>query len=277
MTALSGDAVRRYHEQGYYAPIRALSSAEAAAIRAQIDGAEARFGRLAGPLRTKPHLLFTWLDALIRHPGILDAVESVIGPDILCWGSSFFTKQAHDPAFVSWHQDATYWGLEPAEIVTAWVALTDSLADNGAMRVVPGTHRMDQMPHRDTFDPRNLLTRGQEVMVDVDPGTAVTLELQPGEMSLHHVRLVHGSDPNPSDRPRIGFAIRYMPTHVRQIAGDHDSATLVRGTDRFHHFAPERPPEADMDAAAQAFHAEVLERHAQILMRDTGKTTHAQT
>lgn len=271
MTSLSDDAVRQYHEEGYYAPIRALSADEAGALRAKLEAHEAEHGRLAGPLRHKSHLLFTWLDELIRHPGILDAVEGVIGPDILCWGTSFFIKEPRNPGFVSWHQDSTYWGLDPADIVTAWVALSESTTENGAMRVVPGTQKMEQVAHRDTFSPDNLLSRGQEIAVDVDEAKAVTLELAPGEMSLHHVRLVHGSDPNPSDRRRIGFAIRYLPTHVRQTIGTHDSATLVRGTDRHGNFEPEQRPDADLSPGALDFHARITGAHQQILMRDTGR------
>ena len=106
---------------------------------------------MQGAVRHKPHLLFTWLNELIRHPRILDAVEDIIGPDILCWGTSFFIKEARNPGYVSWHQDSTYWGLEPPDIVTAWVAFTDSTAANGAMRVIPASHKLDQVPHRDTF------------------------------------------------------------------------------------------------------------------------------
>jgi non-haem Fe2+, alpha-ketoglutarate-dependent halogenase len=202
-------------------------------------------------------------------------VEDVIGPDILCWGSSFFIKEPHNPGFVSWHQDSTYWGLDPADVVTAWVAFSDSNAANGAMRVIPGSHLMDQVPHRDTFRPENLLSRGQEVTVDVDERQAVMLELAAGEMSLHHVRLIHGSDPNPSGMRRIGFAIRYIPTHVRQVAGSHDSATLVRGTDRHGHFEPEQRPDGDMSEAAQAHHAAVTGVNAAILMRSTGRQMRA--
>ena len=120
---------------------------------------------------------------------------------------------------MSWHQDLTYWGLDPADIVTAWVALSESTAENGAMRVIPDAQTLEQVAHRDTFAANNLLTRGQEIAVDVDGDTAVTLSLEPGEMSLHHVRLIYGSDPNPSAKRRIGFAIRYLPTHVRQVVG----------------------------------------------------------
>jgi non-heme Fe2+,alpha-ketoglutarate-dependent halogenase len=270
-TTLSPDAIRRYHEYGYYAPLRAITPAQAAAIRSKLEAYEASAGGLKGHLRHKSHLLFTWLDDLIRTPAILDAVEQIIGPNILCWGSSFFIKEANDPSYVSWHQDSTYWGLEPPDIITAWVALSPSIVANGAMRVIPGSHKRDQVPHRDTFNPQNLLSRGQEIMVEVDEASAAPLELAPGEFSLHHVRLIHGSDPNPSNDRRIGFAIRYLPTYVRQTAGTNDSAALVRGVDAYHHFAPERRPSADMSEEALAFHASVTGDLAKILMRDTGR------
>jgi non-heme Fe2+,alpha-ketoglutarate-dependent halogenase len=275
MKMLTQAALRQYQEQGYYAPIRVMPRAEADALRAKLEDFEAGAGILAGKLRHKSHLLFTWLNDLVRNPRILDAVEDVIGPNILCWGSSFFIKEPRNPAFVSWHQDSTYWGLDPADVVTAWVALTDSTPANGAMRVIPGTHLLDQVPHHDTFRSDNLLSRGQEIMVEVDDRQAAMLELQAGEMSLHHVRLIHGSDPNPSPQRRIGFAIRYIPTTVRQIAGSHDHATLVRGVDTFRHFDPEQRPDADMSERALAYHAEVTGAHAKILMRDTGKEMRA--
>ena len=136
------------------------------------------------------------------------------------------------------------------------------------MGFIPGTHNGEQIPHRDTFAQNNLLTRGQEVAVEVDEKQAVTIELRPGEMSLHHVRLVHGSPPNPSNDRRIGFAIRYIPTTVAQIAGD-DSATLVRGEDLHHHFVLEPQPTTDMDPAFVALHRQITERNAQILYRGT--------
>ncbi|OWJ67898.1 phytanoyl-CoA dioxygenase family protein [Inquilinus limosus] len=271
MKMLSPEAVEHYRTHGYHAPIRVLSPDEASQMRRHLEAHESVHGTLKGPMRHKSHLLFTWLDGLIRHPAILDAVEDIIGPNILVWGSSFFIKEPRDPGFVSWHQDSTYWGLDPADIVTAWVALSESTAENGAMRVIPDSHLMEQVPHRDTFAANNLLSRGQEIAVDVDDAKAQMLQLQPGEMSLHHVRLIHGSDPNPSDRRRIGFAIRYLPTYVRQIVGTHDAATLVRGVDEFGNFEPEQRPDADLSEAALAFHAQVTGAHQQILMRGTGR------
>jgi ectoine hydroxylase-related dioxygenase (phytanoyl-CoA dioxygenase family) len=239
-------------------------------LRGALEAVEARLGGpLRGDLRHKSHLLFPFLAELVRHPVLLDAVEDVIGPDILCWNTNFFIKEAENPAFVSWHQDSTYWGLSAPEVVTAWVALTPSTAENGAMAVIPGTHTLDQVPHRDTFHRHNLLTRGQEVAVEVDESQQMLLILRPGEMSLHHVRLVHGSAPNPSAGRRIGFAIRYIPTHIRQLEGE-DSATLVRGVDRFGHFAPEPTPEREMAPEMLELHRRIAERSAQILYRGTG-------
>jgi non-haem Fe2+, alpha-ketoglutarate-dependent halogenase len=275
MKCLPEAALRQYCDVGYYAPVPVLTRAEAGTVHRRLEAFEATGGGMQGAVRHKPHLLFTWLSELIRHPRILDAVEGIIGPDILCWGTSFFIKEARNPSYVSWHQDSTYWGLEPPDIVTAWVAFTDSTAANGAMRVIPGSHKLDQVPHRDTFAAANLLSRGQEIMVDIDEHQAVMLQLAAGEMSLHHVRLIHGSDPNPSDDRRIGFAIRYIPTAVRQVAGSHDSATLVRGEDRFGHFEHEQRPDADMSPAALAHHAAITGAHAQILMRGTGKAMRA--
>jgi non-heme Fe2+,alpha-ketoglutarate-dependent halogenase len=265
--------IAQYEADGYLAPIRVMEEGEALALRHKLEAVEAEMGGpLRGDLRHKTHLLFPFLADLVRHPKILDAIEDVLGADILCWSSNFFIKEAADPAFVSWHQDSTYWGLSSPDVATAWVALTPSNEANGAMAVMPGSHKLDQMPHRDTFHRHNLLTRGQEIAVEVDEAKAVPLNLRPGEMSLHHVRLVHGSAPNPSFDRRIGFAIRYIPAHLRQLEGE-DSATLVRGEDRFHHFEHEPRPKIDMDPELLALHRLIAVRNARILYRGTGVTS----
>jgi non-haem Fe2+, alpha-ketoglutarate-dependent halogenase len=261
--------IEQYREEGFVSPIRVMSEAAAGEYRRRLEAFEATSGgSLGGDLRHKSHLLFTWLAELVRHDRILDAVEDLYGPDLLCWSTNFFIKEKANPAFVSWHQDSTYWGLSKPDVVSAWIAFTPAHGGNGAMQVIPGSHKVDQIPHRDTFDKHNLLTRGQEIAVDVDESKAVTITLEPGEMSLHHVRLVHGSPPNTSDDRRIGFAIRYVPTSVSQIAGE-DSATLVRGTDRFGHFELEPRPSRDLDPALVALHKRITERNAQILYRGT--------
>ena len=267
---LTETQIAAYEREGYLAPVAAMSEADARALRATLEAIEAGMGGpLRGDIRHKAHLLFPFLAELIRHPAILDAVEDLLGPDILCWNTNFFIKEAETPSFVSWHQDSTYWGLSSPDVCTAWVALTPSNLDNGAMAVIPKSHTIDQIPHRDTFDRHNLLTRGQEVAVEVDEREAVPLVLRPGEMSLHHVRLVHGSPPNPSPDRRIGFAIRYIPTSIYQLEGT-DSATLVRGADRYGNFELEPRPERDMQDDMLALHRRLTERAARILYRGTG-------
>jgi non-haem Fe2+, alpha-ketoglutarate-dependent halogenase len=266
---LSQQQIDRYWRDGCIFPVRVMSEAEAAELRGRLEAFEKKAGGpLKGDLRHKSHLLFSWLGDLVRKDAIVDAIEDLYGPNLLCWTTNFFIKEARNPAFVSWHQDSTYWGLDKPDVVTAWIALTPSNKANGAMGFIPGTQTTEQIPHRDTFAKNNLLTRGQEIAVEVDESKAVTIELKPGEMSLHHVRLVHGSPPNPSDDRRIGFAIRYIPTTVAQVAGE-DSATLVRGVDEYHHFAPEPRPATDMDPAFVALHKKIAERNAQILYRGT--------
>jgi non-heme Fe2+,alpha-ketoglutarate-dependent halogenase len=267
MTTLLTDAqIEAYRRDGYLSPIRVMSEAAAGKLRARLEAAEAaQGGRLEGGLRFKPHLLYAFLDGLVRNEAVLDAVEGALGPDILCWSSSFFTKEAHDPGFVSWHQDSTYWGLSEPDITTAWVALSPSTPENGCMRVIPGTHTLGQLPHFDTNAKDNMLSRGQVIDYQVDEARAVDVVLRPGEMSLHHVRLIHGSNPNPSGERRIGFAIRYIAPHVRQLNGPHDSAVLVRGEDRFHYYEPEPQPASDFDPAAVAAHARAAELHGALL------------
>lgn len=250
-----------YRANGYYFPLQAIDAKEAGALRARLEAFEASHGgSLKTEYRQKTHLLFTWLADLIRDPRILDVVERIVGPDILVWQTTLFVKEAHDESFVSWHQDSTYWGLSEPEVVTAWVALSPSTVESGCVRVMPGTHLLDQVPHVETRAAKNLLTRGQEIAVDVDERQAVAMPLRPGEMSLHHIRTFHSSEPNRSDDRRIGFAIRYIPTRIRQLEVQGDSATLVRGHDRYGHFELERAPKTDFGREEVDYHRAITQR-----------------
>ena len=260
-TTLTPSQIETYRASGIVHPVRAMFETEAAGLHERYQ-AQASF--LKGRNNQKPHLLFTWLDAMVRDPRIVDPIESLLGPDLFCWGAQFFAKPADAAAYVSWHQDATYWGLSSPDVATAWVALTPSTRESGCMPVVPGTHRA-QVPHEDRFDDANLLSRGQEVAVQVDPASVVNVVLQPGEMSLHHVLLFHGSEPNRSSQPRVGFAIRYVPTHVRQLAPIRDSALLVRGHDAFGNFDHEQSPQSDLHPDALAAHGAAIDRQLCIL------------
>jgi ectoine hydroxylase-related dioxygenase (phytanoyl-CoA dioxygenase family) len=269
---LSSSAVDAFKDDGFYSPVRVMSDAQAHHYRAALEAYETQAGEpLQGNWRHKTHLLFTWADELVNHPKILDAVEDLIGPDILCWTTNFFIKEANSPGFVSWHQDSTYWGLDPDDVITAWVALTDVTEENGYMQMIPGSHKIDQLPHLDTFHKDNLLSRGQEISVEVDKSKAVGIALRAGEISLHHIKTVHGSGANQSNDRRIGLAIRYIPTYVRQTKV-RDSAMLVRGTDTFRNFDYEPRPKADLDKEALAAHADSMSRQIKALYQGTDKT-----
>ena len=271
---LTAADVARYEATGYHFPIDVLSAAEVAACRRQLESYEARSGGpISGGMRHRSHVLFPWINEVIRHPKILDAVEDVFGPNILCWNTSFFIKEPRDPRFVSWHQDATYWGLSSPDVMTIWLALSPANRVSGCMKFIPGTHK-SQVPHDDTFASDNLLSRGQEIAVQVKEEDATLVELAPGQASMHHVLLFHGSQPNQSDDRRIGLAIRYVPTHVKQAVGARDWATLVRGVDTYGHFDPEPRPRVDLDPETLAFHGMVTEEQVRVLYRGTDKTAY---
>jgi ectoine hydroxylase-related dioxygenase (phytanoyl-CoA dioxygenase family) len=255
---LTASQLERYHRDGVLFPVNALTSGEAARFRASFEEVTARLGgRPTSQDLSQTHLYFPWAYELATHPAILDAVEAVLGPDLLVWTVSIFAKYPRDPGYISWHQDGTYWGLDSPQVTTAWVALTDSVVENGCMRVVPGSHRMPILPHKDTYAPQNLLSRGQEVQAEVDEKDAVDIILKAGQMSLHHVNIIHGSNPNPSDGPRYGFAIRFTTPRTRQIEGEPPTALLARGRDDYHHFELlAAPPALGIDAAVAAQQAE---------------------
>ena len=268
--------VDAFNEDGFVAPVRVLSASEAMEYRRRFERYEHdNDGWYELSKGQKIHLLQTWAAELVRNPRVLDAVEDVLGADVMCWGTSLFVKDAGDAGYVSWHQDSTYWGLDKPDVVTAWVALSPSTRESGCMKMIPGSHTLDQAPHRDTLAKHNLLTRGQEIAVEVDESKAAYLELEPGEISLHHVRTVHASEPNHSEDRRIGIAMRYIAPHVRQMNGERDSAMLVRGEDTYGNFVHEKPPHSDMDARAVAEHARVMALRQSILYDGvTGKPAH---
>ena len=252
--SLDATQIARYRSNGYVFPVPALTPTEATEVRTEIEGFERRSGLAAGQvIRNKGHLKLTRLYDLIFHQKVLDAVESVLGPDILCWGSSLFVKEGNDPGFVAWHQDSYYWGLEPDDVVSAWIALYPSTIENGAMRVIPGSQTMPPLSHRkSSAESANMLFTHEELADDVDEAQAVDITLAQGDMSLHHIKILHGSPPNRSNGRRMGYAIRYVAPYVKQ-RGDMNSATLVRGEDRYRYFAKDPVPTRDMDPDIVAF------------------------
>lgn len=206
------------------------------------------------------HLALPWVCELALHPVVLDAVERVLGPDVLVWNTHWFPKFPADRSYVSWHQDATYWGLHPPLVTTAWIALSPSTLANGCLQVLPGSHLGELMPQNETFAPDNMLSRGQEIAVEIDPAQTVSLELEPGEFSLHHIGMAHGSGPNTSDTSRIGLAVRYVAPQVEQAGPQRDLAVLARGEDRYSHFDLVEPPTREWGLDEDSLQRQSLQR-----------------
>ena len=259
--------VEQFKREGHLSPIRILDHEDARRYRSILESWEAKLGRpVQGPERTKPHLIFQWVDALMRDSRVLDCIEELIGPDILCWNSWFWIKEADTSSYVSWHQDSQYWGLDTSQLVTAWLALSPASEAAGCMKVLPGSHQGDPMQHVDLYHQDNLLTRGQEI-VDVDESMAVTMPLQTGEMSFHNIRIAHASAPNTTSDRRIGLSFHYMPAGTRQIKADWDCASLVRGEDRFGHFELSPAPRFDFDPIAMAHHRQATDAMRSLLFQ----------
>jgi len=267
---LSAEQQSFYAEKGYFSPQPVLGREEANGFQKRFQKYFDQYtDRLSCLLQRDrriymidTHLFLEWVFRIVSHATILDAVESVLGPNILVWGTQWFPKLPGDRAYVSWHQDGTYWGLHPPNVTTAWIAFSESTPANGCMRVVPGTHNTPKLPQRETYAPNNMLSRGQEIAVEVDETKAVDLILQPGEMSLHHIGIIHGSGPNNSSRARIGLAVRYIGPEVMQDGPARDIVILVRGKDQYGHFDLAEPPDRDASPEESIIHAEALRRKA---------------
>jgi non-haem Fe2+, alpha-ketoglutarate-dependent halogenase len=249
------DRARAFERDGYLSGVRVCDDAQADRVRRQFDALEAAEGRercQIGLLDRHVDQRFVW--ELATHPTILECVAAVLGPDVMLLATHFFCKypepseaQAEAAKFVAWHQDVTYWGLEPPLAMTAWYAVDDSDVENGCMRVIPGTHRGGIREHGKSERAGNLLSINQEVPVTADEEAgAVDLVLRAGEISLHHGMLIHGSNPNRSNRRRCGLTLRYVPPSVRHVEENSLrrpwNAILVRGEDWYHHFGDRPAP-----------------------------------
>jgi ectoine hydroxylase-related dioxygenase (phytanoyl-CoA dioxygenase family) len=246
------DISRTYSQDGFVFPVDAVSEAEAKVIRADLERAEAEVAddpaRLA-MVRSYPDRLIPSFDRLIRNRNLIDAVIPILGENLMVWSSGLFIKEANTTHVVTWHQDLTYWGLSDAEEVTAWVALSPANTASGCMRFVPGSHTRQIVPHKDTFDKNNLLSRGQEIAVEVDDSEGVDVVLKTGQASLHHGHLFHASGPNTTGDRRIGAAIRYIKPSMKQRSGDRSLVALVNGIDTHGNFEIAGPPRGWLDEA----------------------------
>ena len=244
MSFLSSNQLKMYSEEGFVSPIDIFSKEEALEIRKEIENIEKKWpNELEGPGRNYVHLISPIFDKVCHNSKILDAVESIIGKNILVCGTTLFIKNPNEKGYVSYHQDAKYIGLEPHNWVTAWIAVTDSNENNGCMRMWPGSHKEKIKHHNQKFDENNLLTRGQTIE-NISIEKTIPLVLKAGQMSLHHPKVVHGSELNKSNDRRIGFVVQsYIGTNVNQVLGK-IYVQLARGKDSYNfHEHVKRPVE----------------------------------
>lgn len=279
---LSPDQVDAYRRDGCLFPLDVFDDSQVADIMAELDQArldaqqQGLESRLTQLLRTNAHLLLPFVPRVATSPQLLDRVASILGPDILLWSAEFFIKPARSDKIVSWHQDLTYWGLgETDEELTAWLALSEVNLESGCMRFIPASHRQRIQPHRDTFDPGNLLSRGQEVALEVDEAEAVHVLLKPGQVSFHHGRIFHASGPNRSDYDRVGLVFRFLTPQVRQIVAKRDYAMMVRGADHGQNWVHVAPPMRNFDPADLELREQVQQDQSAALGEGANREMHA--
>jgi len=254
--------------------LRGVSEEEAGEARATIEAHERESDQSGASLFLNGHLLYPWQHALATKAAVLDMVEDLIGPNLLIWKCQLWVKEPCSGSHVGWHQDASYWGLEPPDCVNVWMALTNVTSEHGPMQLLKGSHVEPLMEHEDRYEPDNLLTRGQVIAhlqdgtPGPDPAQTVSAVLRPGEFSLHHLCTAHGGGPNNGDDRRIGFNVTYVPPSVRSLRPDGAFAMLVRGEDTHGHFELESPPEAGGSGAGREQYAAKMEGLARSIMHD---------
>lgn len=266
---LTAEQITEYQTKGYVAPVPVLEPEEVRRYREALEDFEGRSGAcLDFPERSKSHLLFGWADAIVHHPNVLDAVEDLIGPDILVYHLTVHIKEPRTDQHIVWHQDDDYFHLTPAEHVTAWVALSDATAQTGCMRMIPGAYKQGLLAHREDPRPDHLIRLGKGIYDQFTPDDGELVPVPAGCMSLHHTHTPHASGPNRGHDRRIGVGVSYIPAHVRPERDPRSSALLVRGEDRYEHFHPEERLRESESAQASAAHRQAYD----LYMAATGIT-----
>jgi non-heme Fe2+,alpha-ketoglutarate-dependent halogenase len=259
MKALSEEQVTRWRRDGFLSPFPLLNAAEVQACR---DGLQRFEQWLGGPVngvpemkwRTMPHLLLPWAAKLVRDARILDAVEDLLGPDLLIYTSTFFIKEPHSPTIAAWHQDSTYYGLEPKEAINVWIALTEANEAAGCMEALSFRSQPRQLRHASRVVANSVNRASQMIVEPLDEASPVAMPLAAGWFSMHHGLCPHRSGPNSADHRRIGLGINYIPPHSRPVGSIRPAATLVRGTDRYGHFELVEPATTELAPEAVAIH-----------------------
>ena len=268
---LSKSRIKQYEDDGFLFPINILKCNEALNLRSELEDIEEKYSKIKLPKplnsykRGPANAVIPLVANLAKDDRILDVVECIIGSNILVWAAEFFIKEKKTDNIVGMHQDLTYWGMgETSGQVTAWLALSDSNKNSGCMEFVKGSHKNKILPHYDTYSKKSLLSRGQEVQVQIHSNNKTTAELLPGQMSIHHGLMIHGSGPNISNDRRIGVAIRYINPDVVQNT-DKSYAMPVRGIDKKGNFTHYFAPEMLFSELGLKLHAEICESQHKIL------------
>jgi len=260
---LSPADVAQFERDGFTRPIQVLTSEEVKRFRSRLEGFEQRYPEHVKKLKSKSHLLCPWVVEIAEHPRILDVFEDLVGPNILCWSMAWRIKRPDGETFAGWHQDTAYGGVKPLLAFGA-LALSECGAQAGCLRVVPGSHKWDVLPHADTEDPKSILARGQYITVDFDKSNVVDLALRPGEMTVINNAIVHCSGPNMSSDRRIMLLVEMMSTEAYHV-NMRDSAMLVRGVDAHHNFDVDPRPDGEFSPTAQANWKRAIDRRAKII------------
>ena len=262
IAGLPRTVVDSYKRDGFVFPIDAFNAEEAEAWAREIATLPTpALATHRAPWVQKAYLLLPSLDALMRDPRLTGPVASILGDDLLVLSADLFIKPPRTQKRITWHQDVNYWGLEPMQVLTAWVAFTGATPENGCMHYSRGGHRA-RLRHIEHKTDDNMLTRGQEIAVEIDDSTVVDVRLRPGQVAFHDGLTPHASGANNTDATRIGFAIRYAPTCTKQTSGPPISARLVRGSDSFGHFELEGGPYRALSNEALEAHLRALAPHA---------------
>ena len=261
---LSPEQIAKYERDGYAYPIDVMSAQDAQSYLTRLEASEAQQGQqLVKGSNFKPHLIFKWADELAYHPRILDAVEDLIGPNIRILSSTVFPKMPGTGAFVDWHQDGTYFALEPDNLQLAvWVALSDAPIEAGCMEMVVGSQKLGQLNHREVASDKHMLSLGQTVDDPFRRDNTEFMPLKAGQMSIHHTHTIHRSGPNQSAWRRVGVTLTYVPAQLKVRASVKPSAALVRGVDPWKNFEDEPRPGIDLGEAERRF-----QEHANALFR----------
>jgi non-haem Fe2+, alpha-ketoglutarate-dependent halogenase len=263
MGALAKDKVAQWQYDGFLSPFPLLDET---GLQTCLQGVQRYEAWLGAPInahremkwRSMPHLLMPWAAKVARDPRILDKVEDLLGPDVLIFTSTFFIKEPHSPTIAAWHQDSTYYGLEPKEEVTVWVALTEASEAAGCMDALSFRGKPRQLSHVSRVVENSVNRAGQVITEPLDEGSPVPMPLKPGWFSMHHGLCPHRSGPNTSDHRRIGLGLNYIPTSVKPSGSIRQAALLVRGVDRYRHFEPAAWPDDELGAKAVATHERAM-------------------